>query len=99
MGLGKYVVEGSKAFRFAPPYPELDMLVPMEQLRTTQKRFYALDMSRPNVDLFHGEDATLLPLDIREAEQDGALHHCASTWDANDDRIQRRPRRSLARAS
>ena len=88
VGLGKYVVEGAKAYRFAPPYPELDMLVPKEQLRTTQKRFYALDMSRSNVDLFHGEEATLLTLDIGEAEKDGALHHCASTWDANDDRIR-----------
>ncbi|HWQ09430.1 MAG TPA: PEP/pyruvate-binding domain-containing protein, partial [Holophaga sp.] len=88
VGLGKYVVEGAKAYRFAPPYPELDMLVPKEQLRTTQKHFYALDMSRPSVDLFHGEDATLLSLEIREAERDGALHHCASTWDANDDRIR-----------
>ena len=87
VGLGKYVVEGAKAFRFAPPYPQLDMLVPKEQLRTTQKRFYALDMTRTTVDLFNGEDATLLSLEIKEAEMDGALTHCASTWDANDDRI------------
>lgn len=87
VGLGKYVVEGAKAYRFAPPYPELDMLVPKEQVRTTQKHFYALDMSRTSVDLFNGEDATLLKLEIKEAEKDGALHHCASTWDSNDVRI------------
>jgi len=88
VGLGKYVVEGAKSFRFSPPYPQLDILVPREQLRTTQRHFYALDMSRTTVDLFNGEDATLLSLEIKEAEQDGALTHCASTWDANDDRIQ-----------
>jgi hypothetical protein len=88
VGLGKYVVEGEKAYRFAPPYPEMDMLPPKEQLRTTQKRFYALDMGRTSVDLYSGEDATLLNLDIQEAEKDGALHHCASVWDWNDDRIQ-----------
>lgn len=88
VGLGKYVVEGAKAFRFSPPYPNLDMLVPREQVRTSQKRFFALDMSRSTVDLFHGEDATLLSLEIGEAEKDGALTHCASTWDANDERIQ-----------
>ena len=87
VGLGKYVVEGEKAYRFAPPYPEMDMLPPKEQLRTTQKRFYALDMSR-TVDLCGGEDATLLNLDIAEAEKEGALQHCASTWDWNDDRIR-----------
>lgn len=88
VGLGKYVVEGGKAYRFAPPYPEMDMLPPREQLRTTQRQFYALDLSRTAVDLYHGEDATLLSLGIQEAELDGALHHCASVWDANDDRIQ-----------
>ncbi|WP_243302383.1 PEP/pyruvate-binding domain-containing protein [Geothrix oryzisoli] len=88
VGLGKYVVEGEKAYRFAPPYPEMDVIPPKEQLRTTQKRFYALDMSRTSVDLYGGEDATLLNLDIQEAEKDGALNHCASVWDWNDDRIQ-----------
>jgi len=88
VGLGKYVVEGAKSYRFAPPYPQLDMLIPKEQLRTTQKHFYALDLSRTSVDLFNGEDATLLSLEIKEAERDGALTHCASTWDANDDRIR-----------
>ena len=88
VGLGKYVVEGGKAYRFAPPYPEMDMLTPRDQLRTTQREFYALDMSRTAIDLYHGEDATLLLLDIKEAERDGALQHCASVWDNNDDRIQ-----------
>jgi hypothetical protein len=88
VGLGKYVVEGGKAYRFSPPYPEMDMLPPKEQLRTTQKVFYALDMSRTSVDLYSGEDATLLTLDVTEAEKDGALHHCASVWDRNDDRLR-----------
>jgi hypothetical protein len=88
VGLGKYVVEGEKAYRFSPPYPDLDILVAQEQLRSTQNHFYALDMSRTTLDLFNGEDATLLDLDIREAEKDGALQHCASVWDSNDDRIR-----------
>lgn len=88
VGLGKYVVDGERAYRFAPPYPEMDMLPPKEQLRTTQKHFYALDMSRTVLDLPSGEDATLISLDIRTAEQDGALRHCASVWDNNDDRIR-----------
>lgn len=88
VGLGKYVVEGGKAYRFSPPYPQMDMLPPKEQLRTTQKTFYALDMGRTSVDLYEGEDATLLQLEIQQAERDGALHHCASVWDNNDDRIR-----------
>jgi hypothetical protein len=88
VGLGKYVVEGGKTYRFAPPYPEMDILPPREQLRTTQKQFYALDLSKTSMDLYQGEEATLLLLDIAEAEKDGALWHCASVWDSNDDRIR-----------
>jgi hypothetical protein len=88
VGLGKYVVEGGKTYRFSPPYPEMDILPPREQLRTSQKQFYALDLSRTAMDLYQGEEATLLMLDIQEAEKDGALWHCASTWDSNDDRIR-----------
>jgi len=88
VGLGKYVVEGGRTFRFSPPYPQLDMLTPKEQLRTSQKQFIALDMSRTSVDLYEGDDTTLVSLDIRQAELDGALHHCASVWDNNDDRIR-----------
>ena len=87
VGLGNYVVGGARCFRFSPPYPQLDILPPKEQLRTTQRNFLCLDMSRNTVDLFNGEDATLLNLDIREAERDGALTHSASVWDSNDDRI------------
>ncbi len=88
VGLGKYVVDGERAFRFAPPYPEMDMLPPKEQLRTTQRNFYALDLSRTVLDLESGEDATLVSHDIKVAEKDGALRHCASVWDNNDDRIR-----------
>ena len=87
-GLGKYVVEGGKAYRFCPAYPQLDMLVPAAQLGATQTRFFALDLGRSAVDLVHGEDATLLELGIAEAERDGALTHCASTWDFQDDRLR-----------
>lgn len=88
VGLGKYVVGGEKAYRFAPPYPEMDLIPPREQPYSSQKRFFALDLSRPDIDLSSGADATLLSLDIGEAEEDGALWHLASVWDANDDRIR-----------
>ena len=89
VGLGKYVVEGLEDLPVLSTLPrDGGYLPPREQLRTTQKQFYALDMSRTSVDLYNGEDATLISLDIQEAEKDGALWHCASVWDANDDRIR-----------
>ncbi len=84
VGLGKYVVEGEQAFRFCPTYPQLDMVSPSELLKASQRTFYALDLERDTVDLFRGEEATLARLDIAEAERHGALTHCASVWDAND---------------
>lgn len=87
-GLGKYVVEGGRSFRFCPSYPQMDMQKPLEQLQNTQDHFYALDMSRDHVDLVNGEDATLLHLPVSAGEADGSLTHCASTWDADDERIR-----------
>lgn len=87
-GLGKYVVEGGRSFRFCPAYPQLDMQKPFEQLMNSQQRFFALDLSRNTVDLFHGQDATLLDLPVSRGEDDGAMLHCASTWDFNDERIR-----------
>lgn len=88
VGLGKYVVGGEKSYRFAPPYPEMDIVPPREQPYSSQKHFFALDLSRPTVELKDGCDATLVSMDIARAEQDGALWHLASVWDANDDRIR-----------
>ena len=88
VGLGKYVVGGEKSFRFAPPYPTMDIVPPREQSFSSQKHFLALDLTHPIVDLSTGDDATLIRLDIADAEEDGALRHLASVWDANDDRIR-----------
>lgn len=88
VGLGKYVVGGEKAYRFAPPYPDLDLIPPREQPYSSQKRFFALDLSRSEIDLSSGSDATLVKRDIDDAEADGALWHLASVWDANDNRIR-----------
>lgn len=88
VGLGKYVVGGEKTFRFAPPFPSQDIVPPREQPYSSQKQFLALDLTRPIVDLSAGDDATLVRLDIADAEADGALRHLASVWDANDDRIK-----------
>jgi len=88
VGLGKYVVEGEQAFRFCPAYPQLDMVSAGELLKASQRHFYALDLGRDTVDLFRGEDATLARLDIAEAERDGALAHCASVWDADDQQLR-----------
>lgn len=86
-GLGKYVVEGEKTYRFSPKYPELEINSPQDQLKNSQVHFYAVDMSKNDINLLEGEDAGLVTLDIYDAEKHGTLKHCASVYDANNDRI------------
>ncbi|MBN1550573.1 hypothetical protein JW979_03850 [bacterium] len=88
VGLGKYVVEGEKTYRFCPQYPKLELMAPKDQFKYSQSRFYALDMRHREYDLSRGEDVTILDLDISEAELDGNLNHIASVWDHQNDRIQ-----------
>jgi hypothetical protein len=87
LGLGRHVVGGERSFRFCPSYPKLEILTPEELVRNSQKRFYVLDLSKNTVDLFNGEDATLVKLDVSEADKD-VLQHIASTWNHLDQRLE-----------
>jgi hypothetical protein len=89
VGLGTYVVDGWKSFRFSPRYPKVSMYSIKDLINSSQVQFYALDCSEVNVDfLKHGELAALKLLDISEAEKHGALRHCASVYNPNNDRVE-----------
>ncbi len=90
-GLGKYVIDGEKAWRFCPRYPKLEFSAPEELLVNTQTDFYALDMGASDFSLAQGEEATLLRLPVSAAEPDGTLEPCTSVWDPQNDRLQTRP--------
>ena len=89
VGLGMYVVGGENSFRFCPKYPHLNAAALKDQLRDTQKEFYAIDLTKSECDLIaDGEDAAIKKYRIREAEKDGTLEHSASTYSMeNDDLI------------
>ncbi|KPK84278.1 MAG: pyruvate phosphate dikinase [Bacteroides sp. SM23_62_1] len=88
IGLGQYVVEGKKAFRFSPTYPDIQISTPEELLDVSQVQFYAINMSKEGVQpLSAGEDVTLVTLDISGAETHGTIQHCASVYDADNDRL------------
>ncbi|TAJ13443.1 pyruvate, phosphate dikinase [Marinilabiliaceae bacterium JC017] len=88
VGLGKYVVGGEKALRFCPKFPKLEMNSVQDQIKDSQSYFYALDLEKNTFDLdSEGEDAAILKLSIKEAEEDGNLKHCASVYDFHYDRI------------
>ncbi|MFO8054083.1 MAG: PEP/pyruvate-binding domain-containing protein [Bacteroidales bacterium] len=87
VGLGKYVVEGEKSFRFSPAYPQSEIHSTKDQFKNSQTEFYAVNMHKTVVDLREGDDAGLARLDIDEAEKHGTLKHCASVYDPESDRI------------
>ena len=89
IGLGTYVVDGWKSFRFSPKYPKVTVHSIKDLLNSSQVQFYALDCSDRDFDfLEHGELAALQLLDISEAEKHGTLTHCVSVYNPDNDRIE-----------
>jgi|WetSurMetagenome_2_1015567.scaffolds.fasta_scaffold00015_29 CheY-like chemotaxis protein len=87
VGLGHYVVEGERAFRFSPAYPSLDIVSHQDLYRNSQVHFYAVDMNKKNLNLLEGENAGLVTLDISVAEEHGTLKHSASVLNTDNDTI------------
>ncbi len=87
VGLGQYVVEGERAFRFSPVYPALDIISPRDLYKNSQVHFYAVDMTKNELNLLEGENAGLVTLDISQAEKHGTLAHSASVLSADNDTI------------
>ncbi|MFO7869366.1 MAG: PEP/pyruvate-binding domain-containing protein [Bacteroidales bacterium] len=89
VGLGAYVVNGWKSYRFSPTYPKISVYSTKEQLNSSQQQFYALNASKVDIDFVKGgELAAMELLDISEAEQHGTLQHAASVYDINNDRLE-----------
>ncbi len=86
VGLGKYVVEGEKCFRFCPKYPEVDYISNEELIKNSQTDFYALDLNKTPDSVEH-EDSFLVKLPIEEAKKHGVLNYIASTYDFINQRI------------
>jgi hypothetical protein len=80
-------VEGEKAFRFSPTYPSLDIVSQKDLYKNSQVFFYAVDMTKKEVNLLEGEFAGLITLDISDAERHGTLKHCASVFNPDNDSI------------
>jgi hypothetical protein len=87
LGLGKYVVEGDKAYRFSPKYPGIDINSPKDQYKNSQLDFLAVDLNKTSPNLLEGDMAGLTKLDIYDAEQHGTLRHCASVYDLDNNII------------
>ena len=87
VGLGQYVVEGERAFRFSPAYPSLDIISSKDLYKNSQVHFYAVDLTKKELNLLEGENAGLITLDIDKAENHGTLKHCVSVFNIDNDTI------------
>jgi hypothetical protein len=88
LGFGKYVVDGEKALRFCPVYPELDNNSAKDQFKNSQTEFYAIDLGKPSLNLLEGETAGLKRMDIYDAEMHGTLRHLASVYHPDNNTIE-----------
>lgn len=86
-GLGKYVVEGNKAYRFSPKYPSTEINSTKDQLKNSQVKFYAVDLSKENLNLLDGELAGLSENDISTAEKQGTLKHLVSVYNPDNNTV------------
>ena len=87
LGLGTYVAEGEKAFRFSPAYPNLENNTPRDQYLNSQVEFYAVDLHKKEFNLLEGDTAGLTRLSIEDAERHRVLNHCASVYSAESKTI------------
>lgn len=88
IGLGQYVVDGEQAYRFSPAYPTLRIISTKDLVKSSQVKFYAVDLKRQELDLKEGVDAGLEKLDIDAAEKHGNLKHCASVYNPDNDQLE-----------
>lgn len=89
MGLGSYVVDGWKAYRFSPRYPKVSMYTTQSLLHTTQTQFYALDLHNTDPDfLADGELAAVKMIDTYDAEEHGTMKHLASVYNPDNDTLR-----------
>jgi hypothetical protein len=87
IGLGKYVVDGEKSYRFSPNYPDLENYSTKDLYKNSQTDFYAVNLKAQNLDLTVGEDVGLIKLSIDDSEKHGTLKHMASVYDHNNNRV------------
>jgi len=87
VGLGTYVVEGEKAFRFSPKYPNLENNTPKDQFLNSQVELYAVDLNKKEFNLLEGDTAGLVRLSIDDAERHGVINHCASVYSVENKSI------------
>lgn len=89
IGLGIYVVEGEKSYRFSPKHPTLQNNTNKDLFKNTQTEFFAVDLKKKCIDFSKGETTGLVRLGISEAERlnQDRFKHCVSVYNSDNDMI------------
>ena len=90
LGFGKTVVEGGGSIRFCPKYPSIlpQMASTKDFIKSSQKKFYALDLSKQHINFFEKEDNQSFPhLGLSFAKEHGTLNSVGGVYVPADDVI------------
>jgi hypothetical protein len=90
MGLGKTVMEGEKALRFSPKYPQIlpQRTTVDDILENSQRYFFSLKMGGPYPDLGINEDANLAKREVDDVTEDPPMKLLASTYIPEEHRMR-----------
>jgi CheY-like chemotaxis protein len=90
LGLGKTVMEGEKALRFSPKYPQLlpQRSTVEDILENAQQFFYALKMTPDHREIGILEDVNLEKRDVSDADEEPPVALLASTYIPEEHRIR-----------
>ncbi len=90
MGLGKTVMEGEKALRFSPKYPQIlpQRTTVDDILENSQRFFFSLKLGGPYPELGINEDANLAKREVDEVTEDPPMKLLASTYIPEEHRMR-----------
>jgi hypothetical protein len=90
MGLGKTVMEGEKALRFSPKYPQIlpQRTTVDDILENSQRFFFSLKMGGPYPELGINEDANLAKREVDDVPEDAPMKRLASTYIPEEHRMR-----------
>jgi len=90
LGLGKTVMEGEKALRFSPRYPQLlpQRSTVEDILENSQQIFYALNTGEDSPEEGVLEDTHLVKRDVCDADEEAPVKLLASTYFPEEHRIR-----------
>jgi CheY-like chemotaxis protein len=90
LGLGKTVMEGEKALRFSPKYPQIlpQRTTVDDILENSQRFFFSLKMGGPYPELGINEDANLAKREVDDVTEEPPMKMLASTYIQEEHRMR-----------